>query len=126
MVEEITAAATVTPGYLLELTSAGKVQHHSTAGGRAVPMFALEDELQGKGISDNYSANDPVQVWIPYRGDIVYAMLKSGENVAIGARLESAGDGTLRALTSGGEPVAEAIEAVNASGGNTRIKVRIL
>lgn len=97
VIEEIGATAVaITPGYLLELTSAGKVQAHATAGGNVLPMFALEDELQGKGIDDAYAASDNVQVWVPYRGDMVYALLNDGENVAIGDFLESAGNGKLR------------------------------
>ena len=97
VIEEAVANATITPGMLVELMSTGKVKAHATAEGDATPiMFALEDELQGKGLDDNYIATDPVQVWIPYRGDWVYAILADGENIAIGDKLASAGDGTLK------------------------------
>lgn len=99
-VEELIAAAAITPGMLVEVTSAGKVQAHSSAGQNALPKFALEDELQGKTINEDYSANDPVQVWTPYRGDLVYAILADGENASIGSELESNGDGTLRVHTA--------------------------
>ncbi len=94
---ELVAVAAITPGHLVEKTSAGKTQKHSTAGGNATPkMFALEDELQGKEIDDAYAADDPVQVWICQPGEVVNALLKNGETIVIGDRLESAGDGTLR------------------------------
>ena len=96
IVEEIVAASAITPGYLLELTSAGKVQHHSVAGGNVLPMVALEDELQGEGITDAYAATEPVQVWIPVRGEQGYLSLKNGENVAVGDFLESAGNGQVQ------------------------------
>ena len=71
--EEYTATAVaIYPGALLELTSAGTVQAHSTAGGNVLPMFAFEDELQGKNIATAYAASDKIQVWIPGRGDIVF------------------------------------------------------
>jgi hypothetical protein len=62
-------------------------------------MFALEDELQGKGIDDSYAVGDKVQVWIAGRGDIVYACIADEENIAIGDLLESNGDGMLREHT---------------------------
>lgn len=96
VIEELVANAAITPGHLLQVLSTGKVQKHANAGLNALPMFALEDELQGKGIDEAYAANDPVQCWIPQRGDVVYALLKDGENIVIGDFLESAGDGTLQ------------------------------
>lgn len=91
------AAAAITPGMLLELTSADKVQAHSSAGQNVVPpMFALEDELQGNGIDDAYASGDPVQVWVAQRGEEVYAILADGENVSIGDPLESNGAGYLQ------------------------------
>ena len=139
--EEYEAVATITPGMLLEYTSAGKVQAHSSAGQNQIQMFALEDELQGKDIDDAYAADDVVQVWIPGRGDQVYALLKDGEDVAIGDLLESAGDGYLQKHTadieSGGDSiytnqiVGEAVEALDlnlASSGlepTQRLQIRI-
>jgi len=150
--EEYVAVAAITPGHLLEYTSAGKVQKHSAAGQNNLPMIAVEDELQGNGINDAYSANDPVQVWIPRRGDQAWMILADGENAAIGSLLESAGDGTVRVhdpdVVAHGDSsaavsstvytnviVGEALEAVNTSAssgaessaaqGTQRIKVRI-
>jgi hypothetical protein len=127
--EEFTAAAAITPGMLVEETSAGKVQAHSTAAGAAQLMIALEDELQGDEISDAYSSGDPVQVWVPRRGDMANMILASGEDVSIGDALESDGNGRLRAETSGNvQIVAYATEAVDLSdSGDTasRIIVRI-
>jgi len=95
VIEELEAAAAFYPGHLVELTSSGTVQKHSTSVGTVLPMFALEDELQGNGIDDAYAAGDKAQIWIPYRGDIVYAVLRDGESVEIGDFLTSNGDGTL-------------------------------
>ena len=133
-IEELVAAGTITPGMLVEYTSASKVQAHSTAGGNALPMFALEDELQGNTITDNYSADDQVQVWTPYRGDMVYGILASGQNVTAGTFLVSNGDGKLKALASDAsfgdvktsEIIGIANEAVNASSADANIVVRII
>lgn len=100
--EVYATAATITPGHLIERTSAGKVQKHSTAGGAAQKMFAFEDANQGKKITDDYVASSLVQVWTPGLGDRVYAIFDStsGGSLADGDFLESAGDGTLRKWTA--------------------------
>lgn len=122
--DEAIAAAAITPGHLIERTSAGKVQVHSTAGGPVHKAFAVEDELQGNEIGDTYAADDLVQFNIFRPGDRVYALLKDGQNVAIGAFLESAGDGTLQAWAAdasgavgqSNQVVGQALEAVDMSG----------
>jgi hypothetical protein len=154
VIVEYVAAATITPGMLLEITSAGKVQAHSSAGQNVLGhIVALEDELQGNGIDDDYSADDPVQCWVTQRGEVAYMLLEDGEDVSIGDALESAGDGrlqkyvadteTLGADSSGNittiytnQIVAVALEAVDLSGssgeessalmGHQRIKVMLI
>ncbi len=97
VIEEMTSTAVaIKPGALLEITSANLVQAHSNAGENVLPMFAIEDELQGNGIDDSYAVSSQVQVWIPGRGDMVYGMLADGESVVPGDFLESAGDGTVK------------------------------
>ena len=59
-------------------------------------FFALEDELQGKGIDDAYAVDAIVQYDQYLPGDRVNAILADGETVVIGDRLMSAGDGTLK------------------------------
>jgi len=135
--EEYIAAGVITPGFLLEYTSEGKVQAHSSAGQNMIPMFALEDELQGNGITDAYEVDNQVQVWVPGRGDEVYALLKDGEDVAKGDFLESDGNGYLQkhvaeSSSYTNQIVAQALEAVDLSGSSgvdpatQRIEVRIV
>jgi hypothetical protein len=121
---EFVANAAIEPGMLVELMSTNKVRAHADANGNAIPMFALEDELQGKGIHDAYAAGDPVQVWVAQRGEKVYALLEDGQAVVIGDFLVSAGNGHLRKFVGGDsgaaeelpmEIVAMALEAVDAS-----------
>ena len=92
VIEEYIAAGIITPGMLLKFNSDGEVL--ATNSTEAMPLFALEDELQGKGIADDYAIADPVQCWVPYRGDQVFAWL-SGASVVAGDFLQSAGDGSL-------------------------------
>ncbi len=134
VIEEMKAAAAITPGFLVEESAAGVVRKHSVASGNAIPMFALEDELQGKTIDDAYTTDDQVQVWIPGRGDMVYGLLAVGQNVTVGTFLVSNGDGYLKAVADsasfGDDDSAKIIgvanEAVNASAAAARIIVRII
>jgi len=103
VIEEYAAAATLYPGNLLEITSAGTVQKHSGAGKTAPCLFALEDALQGKTIADAYSAGDKVQVWVAVPGEIVYARLADEETVVIGDFVESNGSGQLRKVARSAE-----------------------
>jgi hypothetical protein len=100
--DEYAAVAAITPGMLVDLTSANKVQAHPTAAGRLSWMFALEDELQGKGINDDYVAGDRVQVGVFTRGEIVYGLIDDEETIVIGDFLEAGlHAGKLRKYVSG-------------------------
>jgi len=126
VIEELTATAVaITPGALLERTSAGLVQACTATTGAVLPMFALEDELQGKGIDDAYAVSAQIQCWIPGRGDMVYALLEDGEDVEVGEFLESAGNGKLQVLTTG-QPIGVAVENVDDSGSSGADTGRII
>jgi len=101
VIEEFVAGVAIIPGMLVTLNADGKVIPHNLDGGNAIPMFALEDELQGKTIEDEYAIGNPVQVWVAGRGDIVYALANSGVTINVGDFLVSAGDGTLKPAGSG-------------------------
>ncbi|MCD6361467.1 MAG: hypothetical protein J7M38_11480 [Armatimonadetes bacterium] len=134
IIEEYEAGGTITPGMLIMLNSSGKVVPHGNAGEFAEKMFALENELEGKGIDDNYSSGDRVQCWIAGRGDQVYAILADGQTANIGDILESDGAGHLQvaasetasAATYPGSVVGVALEAVTTSGSTARIKIRVV
>lgn len=132
--EEYVADAAIKPGHLVKLDSDGKVTVTAVNAGQVLPMFAVEDEHRGKTITDAYAQGDPVQCWIPTRGDIVYGILDVGAKVVIGDLIESTDDGTLRKLTTGssasdgGAVVGIALEALDLTGSGavaTHIKVRI-
>jgi len=122
VIEEFVAGAAITPGMLVTLNADGKVIPHGEAAGNAIPMFALEDELQGKTIDDAYKAGAPVQVWVAGRGDIVNAI--AGAVINAGDFLVSDGTGKLKPAGTGtGSVVGQALAA--ASSGN-RVAVRII
>lgn len=135
VINEYEAGGTIIPGQLVQLVSDGTVQTHGTAGGVAEKAFALEDELQGKGIDDAYAIGDRVQVWNTRPGDEVYALLNpsaTAVNITIGDFLESAGNGNLQkygtvSATATLPPIAIALEALTTDATIAkRIKVRIV
>lgn len=138
IINEYDAGGAITPGHLVQLDSDGDVTVNSSAGVACQKAFALEDELQGKTISDAYASGDKVQVWNCVPGEEVYALLADGENAAIGDKLVSNGDGQLKVMTADSSgavveetPIAIALEAVDMSGSsgvdsNGRIEVRII
>ena len=135
--EEIVANAAISPGMLVEEMNTGLLRAHATRNGNAAAMFAMENELAGEGITDDYAAGEEVKVWHPKKGDQVYALLADGENVVIGDFLGSNGDGYLKEI-KGGDSAAEdlpasivakakeAIDRSTSSGGDTNVTGRIV
>ena len=108
IVFEATASGTILPGNLVEFTSAANgstVQKHAGAGKTAACMFALEDELQGKGLGVNgaYSSGDRVQVWHATPGEVVYARQADEEALVVGDFVESNGYGQVRKVVRSSE-----------------------
>ncbi len=120
MINKVPAAAFF-PGSLVELTSADKVQKHSTQNGVVAPaMFALEDANQGKTIDDAYATTGIASVWIPQKGDVVYGILADGQNVSVGSLMGSNGDGTMKIHTANIVAISlEALDLSDSSGAET-------
>jgi hypothetical protein len=118
---ERVAGGTITPGALVKLNSSNQLVVHSTAGGNTNTIFALENELFGKGIDDNYSANDYVQAG-EFDGDdhVLAYVAASAAAIVIGDQVESAGDGSVR-IRSSGTTIGTALEAVDNSGNGASI-----
>ncbi len=140
VMKELVAGGTITPGHLVDIASTGKYVVHPDAKVRTAAIFAAEADLIGKGIDDNYVANDNVYAWVCPPGTEVNALVAaSASAIVIGDLLESAGDGTLRKrtaasqlgsgtydYTAAGEPVAMAIEAVDNSGGGSPARLKCI
>lgn len=94
--KEYQAGGTITPGMLVVIDSDNLADPHGTAAGNHRRAFAVEDDLQGNDIDDDYTVDNMVQVNHFAPGEEVYAWLQ-GESTAvvIGSALQSAGDGTL-------------------------------
>jgi hypothetical protein len=125
----------ITPGMLVE-TVAGEVRPHSTQGGDAERMFAIEglnEDANSKTLGDidtDYDDdNAAVKVWFPRPGDIVYALLGAGQSVAAEGLVQSASDGYLMAYAAAAQKpekvVGRATEAVDNSAGTSAARVRV-
>ena len=98
------AKAAVTPGHLVERVNTAGVhqwQKHATAGGNTTRAVATEQSMLNKTIEDAYAAEDLMEVSELAGGSSALMFIASGQNIAYGDSLESAGDGTLRILASG-------------------------
>lgn len=122
-VNDLAVTVAATPGKALA-RSAGAYGYHAAAADGPLTL-ALDAPEMNKGISDAYAVNDLVWAGIFSPGSTGLAWLASGQNVADGAVLESAGNGNLRALAAG-KALARAIEAINASTGDARIRVEAI
>ena len=123
-VKELIAAGTITPGHILAITSAGKYAVHPTAGGRWGGAVADMADYNGKGIDDNYVANDNVFAWNVVRGcEINGLVAATAPAIAVGDYLASAGDGTLKKSTTPAEYIAQALVAVDNSAGGTPARI---
>lgn len=136
-------SANIKPGHLIAMVEQGESDSgnvdgekdwsrrydvHSTAGGVAELMFALEDALQGRTIDDAYEENNVVFAAIFAPGDEIFAMLAVDENVVFDDPLTSNGDGNLKKATGGDKIVAFALEDMDLTGDgaeDTHIKVRL-
>lgn len=89
------------PGMLMALQTDGSVAPHAVPGGDSERLFAIEDSLQGKTITDGYASGDPVRYLICEPGDVIYGLLPANAaKVFTGNPLMSNGDGTLVLATT--------------------------
>ncbi len=126
------AAASLYPGHLCEEASATTCQKHSGAALNGIPCVAEQQGELNKGTTDAYAQNDFVKLYYPLRGEQVYVRVAAGATaITVGAFLESAGDGTVRILTTDAATddtqrasvLFQADEAVDNSGGSAEVFV---
>ncbi len=139
-VKELIAGGTITPGMLLAINSANKYVAHNVAAGRAGLIFADMQDYVGKGIDDNYVANDNVFAWQLNAGAEVNALVAAAAAaIVVGDFVESDGAGGVRkataasqlgsgtfAYTPAGFALGIALTAVDNSGGASPVRIQIL
>ena len=148
--QNATSGITITPGMLVQLNGSSGVGTntswfvpHATAGGVAEMIIAIEDALQGWTTAQSYtsagstgngfgtaSGPDPVQAAAELPGNQVNLLLKGGYNYTPGTKLQSNGDGTFIAWTSGNTLLAVVIDAIDLTtsygGANALTRCRVL
>ena len=85
------------PGMLVELVADNgviKLQKNTNANNLKETCFVTEYEAFGKTILDKAATGDTAHVYFANAGDVIYARVDS--NVAVGDKLVSNGDGTLK------------------------------
>jgi hypothetical protein len=125
-VGDLAAAASITPGMLVERDDVGSVIRWklATADIAGPPAVATEQASVNKGVDDVYATGDLMEVSIGHKGAAFWMLIASGQNIAAGDLLGSAGNGTLKS----GATVARfsALETKATVTVTTRIRVEAL
>lgn len=119
--------AGIYPGMQVKFNSDGDVIKHSTEGGEFGDemIFADEDALQGKTVSQVYTSGDIVSLIIPAKGTVLNLLIIDEEDIAIGDKIISDGTGKFKEVMSLpsdkvlGCVVGVAAEANDLTGSNT-------
>lgn len=103
-INDLAASEAIKPGHLVDRFNNGGIirwRKHATAGGNVGRLVATEQSMLNLGTDDAYAAGDLVEVSAGRGGAAFWMRIASGQNIAAGNKLESAGDGTLRILAAG-------------------------
>jgi hypothetical protein len=122
---ERVAAAAIKPGMLVVVDAANKYIPHNASGNVAQPCFALEYDLTGRGIDDDYSIDDQVLAEVLPQGSWVYAVLAAGQTITKGESLSSNGDGRVKSAANTDFFVGTALEDVTTTGSPGRVKMEV-
>lgn len=123
--EEAKAAeAGIYPGMLLRLDANGEMEIHDVEGGELgdETLIAEEDALQGNTVDTVYADDAIVSYMIPQKGSVINMLVEDGQDLAIGEKVMSAGNGTVKAIDDleSGETLAHVIgiaeEAIDLTG----------
>lgn len=133
---EALTSANVYPGEIVELASGGTIAPCNNEGTFCEKAFAVEDALQGDGVTDVIASGDLCQFNIQEPGNIVQGRVQDGQNITKGDVLYCGTAGRLRKVsTASGAvnnwPIGIALDSVNMSGSagvdpSGFIKVRIV
>jgi hypothetical protein len=111
------ALASVKPGHLVELDSAGKVKKVGTAGKNTAVRVVRERDWIGEDTEATIPAGERVEYIVPRAGDEVYLRVPAAAAaIVIGDSLQANADGTASKVSTG-TPLAMALSAVDNSAG---------
>lgn len=129
LINDLAASEAITPGMLVQMFNSAGVNRwrkHPTAAGpcRAV---ALDMPMLNKGVDDACAAGDLIEVVEAAGGTYLWMLIASGANISFGDKLESAGNGYLRAWTNSPTPFVARETVDNSAGpGTARIRVEVI
>jgi hypothetical protein len=125
---EADAAEIITPGHIVQQNSAGKFIKNTVAANSEVsPIVAVENDIFGKGIDDNWAVNDRVYAQHLRSGCEFMGIVAAAHASAINYNdpVTTAADGTI-ALGTAANMIGRARSAVAATPGTpTRIRVLV-
>lgn len=123
--KESPANGVITPGDFLERATDGDFQRQSSAGQAGPNLIAVENDLIGDEITDDYATGENVRANFLKNGDEVFAFVAaSAAAIVIGDGLVFDGAGGVKKVTAE-VVVATALEAVDNSGGGSKERIRI-
>lgn len=125
-VGDLACSEAITPGHLVETFNNGGVirWRKATADLDIPPAVATDHTMANKGVDDNYIASDLLEVSIGHKGATFWMLIASGQNVAAGNLLGSAGSGTLK--TGATKAIFRALENKPSVTVLTRIRVEVI
>jgi hypothetical protein len=96
---DLAVSEALTPGMLVERFNNGGIirWRKATADIDGPPAIITNQSMLNLGVDDDYAAGDLAEVSILHKGATAWALIASGQNIAAGVLLGSAGDGTLKA-----------------------------
>lgn len=121
--EDGAATEAITPGMLVKGVSEIAKQ---TVNDAIVPVtVALEREEMGKSIDDDYAIGDTVKIGAFGKGQRFLGILASGEDIAEGELLQSAGGGLLTTAASAAVAIGRSLEEIETTA-ITRVRVEVI
>lgn len=128
-VNDKVAVEAITPGMLLELHDDNGVAAwgvHDSADDPISPVVALEYLFLNRGVDDAYADGELVYAGVLKSGSMFWGLVGSGANINIGDRLQSAGNGKLKAAATGDIKFVSHSDTGGAVTEDTRIRVEVL
>jgi len=111
----------ICPGMLIERYNPSgtfiRFRPHNTASVATERMLAIEASELNKGVNDGYAIGDIVRAVQGAGGTSFWGLIASGQNITAGQKLESNGDGTLKAYATLGAAIFSALESINNTSG---------
>lgn len=122
-INDLACSEAITPGHLVErFNNGGVIRWRKATTDIAGPAaFATEAQMQNETVADAYSAGELIEVSILGAGASAWGYIASGQNIAAGDLLGSAGSGTLKT----GATVARCIALENKATVTVLTRIRV-